>query len=242
MVENQSEEKIYFFDENDHEKVIEKVVKNRDKIVFRKVNISYIAAMKMLDHAIRGKNFEIIGYLIGHVCDDIMYVLDTFEIPIKGTDSRVEVAAGLEGAKIMEMTVANYEMNAKIGKTHPYIGWYHSHPGFGCWLSEIDVRTQRDLQMVNKTWLAIVVDPYKSIKDNMIDLGCFMLGTPEADMEVKPNLPTEWAKSFGNTEKKYYQLTHKYFCSGKEKEVFDLMAKNNWSEDLCVNMVKRVLW
>lgn len=22
------------------------------------------------------------------------------------------------------------------------MGWYHSHPGFGCWLSSVDVNTQ----------------------------------------------------------------------------------------------------
>ncbi len=23
------------------------------------------------------------------------------------------------------------------------VGWYHSHPGFGCWLSGVDVNTQQ---------------------------------------------------------------------------------------------------
>jgi len=23
------------------------------------------------------------------------------------------------------------------------VGWYHSHPGFGCWLSSVDVNTQQ---------------------------------------------------------------------------------------------------
>lgn len=23
------------------------------------------------------------------------------------------------------------------------VGWYHSHPGFGCWLSNVDVNTQQ---------------------------------------------------------------------------------------------------
>jgi 26S proteasome regulatory subunit N11 len=23
------------------------------------------------------------------------------------------------------------------------VGWYHSHPGFGCWLSSVDVQTQQ---------------------------------------------------------------------------------------------------
>ena len=39
------------------------------------------------------------------------------------------------------------ELMEKIGKGHQYVGWYHSHPGFGCWLSGI---TQKFMQMVNK--------------------------------------------------------------------------------------------
>ena len=23
------------------------------------------------------------------------------------------------------------------------VGWYHSHPGFGCWLSSVDINTQQ---------------------------------------------------------------------------------------------------
>jgi len=25
------------------------------------------------------------------------------------------------------------------------VGWYHSHPGFGCWLSGVDINTQQVL-------------------------------------------------------------------------------------------------
>jgi 26S proteasome regulatory subunit N11 len=27
------------------------------------------------------------------------------------------------------------------------VGWYHSHPGFGCWLSSVDVNTQNVSEM-----------------------------------------------------------------------------------------------
>ena len=29
-----------------------------------------------------------------------------------------------------------------MGRQENAIGWYHSHPGYGCWLSGIDVSTQ----------------------------------------------------------------------------------------------------
>jgi proteasome lid subunit RPN8/RPN11 len=28
------------------------------------------------------------------------------------------------------------------------VGWYHSHPGFGCWLSGVDINTQQVLLCV----------------------------------------------------------------------------------------------
>lgn len=31
------------------------------------------------------------------------------------------------------------------GKVENICGWYHSHPGYGCWLSGIDVQTQMTL-------------------------------------------------------------------------------------------------
>ena len=30
------------------------------------------------------------------------------------------------------------------------VGWYHSHPGFGCWLSGVDVNTQQSFEALNQ--------------------------------------------------------------------------------------------
>jgi COP9 signalosome complex subunit 5 len=29
-----------------------------------------------------------------------------------------------------------------VGRLENIVGWYHSHPGYGCWLSGIDCSTQ----------------------------------------------------------------------------------------------------
>ena len=47
--------------------------------------------------------------------------------------------------------------------THNIVGWYHSHPSYGCWLSGIDVNTQERFQKTADPFLAIVVDPIKSV-------------------------------------------------------------------------------
>ena len=35
------------------------------------------------------------------------------------------------------------DMLKQTHRPEPVVGWYHSHPGFGCWLSGIDINTQQ---------------------------------------------------------------------------------------------------
>jgi proteasome lid subunit RPN8/RPN11 len=42
-------------------------------------------------------------------------------------------------------SLANISANTWIYYYRPemVVGWYHSHPGFGCWLSGVDINTQQ---------------------------------------------------------------------------------------------------
>ena len=42
------------------------------------------------------------------------------------------------------------------------VGWYHSHPGYGCWLSAVDVQTQKSFEQTGERSVAVVVDPVQS--------------------------------------------------------------------------------
>lgn len=44
------------------------------------------------------------------------------------------------------------------------VGWYHSHPGFGCWLSGVDINTQQSFEALSERAVAVVVDPIQSVK------------------------------------------------------------------------------
>ncbi len=44
------------------------------------------------------------------------------------------------------------------------VGWYHSHPGFGCWLSGVDINTQQSFEALNQRAVSIVIDPIQSVK------------------------------------------------------------------------------
>ena len=52
-----------------------------------------------------------------------------------------------------------------MGRLENAIGWYHSHPGYGCWLSGIDVSTQMLNQQFQEPFVAIVVS-----RNNLIHL------------------------------------------------------------------------
>ena len=53
------------------------------------------------------------------------------------------------------------------------MGWYHSHPGYGCWLSGIDVGTQMAQQQYQDPFLAIVVDPHRTLAAGKVEIGAF---------------------------------------------------------------------
>jgi len=53
------------------------------------------------------------------------------------------------------------------------VGWYHSHPGYGCWLSGIDVSTQMLNQQYQEPFLAVVIDPTRTVSAGKIEIGAF---------------------------------------------------------------------
>ena len=61
----------------------------------------------------------------------------------------------------------------KVGRLENALGWYHSHPGYGCWLSGIDVGTQMLNQQYQEPWVAIVVDPIRTMSAGKVHLGAF---------------------------------------------------------------------
>ncbi len=52
------------------------------------------------------------------------------------------------------------------------VGWYHSHPGFGCWLSGVDINTQQSFEALSERAVAVVVDPIQSVKGKVKLCGC----------------------------------------------------------------------
>ncbi len=58
------------------------------------------------------------------------------------------------------------------------VGWYHSHPGFGCWLSGVDINTQQSFEALNQRAVAVVVDAVQSVKGKVV-IDAFRLISPQ---------------------------------------------------------------
>lgn len=91
----------------------------------------------MAMHARSGGNIEIMGNLQGYPMGDTMYVMDVYGLPVTASETRVN--ANQEAAPFM---IDHQEKCAQVDRPEFVCGWYHSHPGYGCWLSGIDVMTQ----------------------------------------------------------------------------------------------------
>jgi 26S proteasome regulatory subunit N11 len=76
------------------------------------------------------------GLLLGEFLDDYtVTVSDVFAMPQTATTVSVESVDPAYQANMIDLL-------QRVGfKSDVIVGWYHSHPGFGCWLSFVDVKT-----------------------------------------------------------------------------------------------------
>ena len=112
----------------------------------------------MTDHADAGylENKEVLGLLIGQILkdDEGVYVLasDSVTAGLVADDSSVKFKEeALEGL---------FDKNDRHSGS-AVVGWYHSHLGIGCFLSEVDIRTHTGL-FGDEAGFAVVIDPSDS--------------------------------------------------------------------------------
>ncbi|RCK58780.1 COP9 signalosome complex subunit 5 [Candida viswanathii] len=212
----------------------------QDVNYFKKTYISSLALMKMCIHAQLGGSIEIMGMLIGKIVGTSIVVMDVYRLPVEGTETRVNAQN-----EAYEYMVRYLEDNQRLGKREENIvGWYHSHPGYGCWLSGIDVSTQSLNQGFQDPYLAIVVDPVRTLKSGKVDIGAFRT-YPENHKPNKDggsggskkvgNLPKSKRKDFGSYSDKYYSLDIEIFTSALDDRVVDLLKDEDslsWMKNL----------
>ena len=81
------------------------------------------------------------------------------------------------------------DMLKQTGRGEMVVGWYHSHPGFGCWLSGVDINTQQAFENTHPRCVAVVIDPVQSVKGKVV-IDCFRLISPQAMMVGEPRQTT----------------------------------------------------
>ena len=115
------------------------------------VSISRNVLEKVGDHAKSTPNQQVVGVLIGKMSDQTIVVEDAVSGEIEAEVGR----ATLRGESIAK--IADDIINKKIPGN--VVGWYHSHPGYGIFMSDIDISTQGRLQQFSPYIVALVVDP-----------------------------------------------------------------------------------
>ncbi len=111
------------------------------------------------------KNFEkeIFGYLIGNILkwndqtyikiEEILFLLGAIHSEEYST-SQIEGTAGKYESKFGRLKKKRKSENLRV------VGWWHSHPGFGCFLSPTDLKTQ-EYFFPESYQVALVVDPVR---------------------------------------------------------------------------------
>lgn len=225
-------EEIYKYSREEQQEILARKPWTKDPHYFKHIKVSALALLKMVMHARSGGTLEVMGLMLGKVVGTTMVVMDVFALPVEGTETRVNAQA----AAYEYMT--QYIESAKlVGRLENAIGWYHSHPGYGCWLSGIDVTTQMVNQQFQEPFVAIVIDPTRTISAGKVNLGAFRTypkgyKPPHEGPSEYQTIPLSKIEDFGVHCKQYYALEVSYFKSSLDHKLLDSLWNKYWVNTL----------
>ncbi|KAI0883462.1 JAB1/Mov34/MPN/PAD-1 ubiquitin protease-domain-containing protein [Annulohypoxylon maeteangense] len=206
---------------------------------FQHVRISAVALIKMVMHARSGGSIEIMGIMQGYTDGDTIVVTDAFGLPVEGTETRVNAQDDALEYMVSYLSLCR----AQGSRQENPVGWYHSHPGYGCWLSGIDVGTQSMQQQFNDPFVAVVIDPDRTISAGRVEIGAFRT-FPDDYKPASPTasssggsaaVPLAKAEDFGAHASKYYSLEVSHFKSTLDSSLLDLLWSKYWVQTLSQN-------
>ncbi|EFJ33925.1 hypothetical protein SELMODRAFT_83505 [Selaginella moellendorffii] len=199
------------------------------------VYISSLALLKMLKHGRAGVPMEVMGLMLGDFVDEYtVRVVDVFAMPQSGTGVSVEAVDPVFQTKMMDML-------KQTGRSEMVVGWYHSHPGFGCWLSGVDINTQQSFEALNQRAVAVVVDPIQSVKGKVV-IDAFRLINPQTMMLGQE--PRQTTSNLGHLNKPsiqalihglnrhYYSIAINYRKTELEEKMLLNLHKKTWTDGL----------
>ncbi|KAK2962361.1 putative 26S proteasome non-ATPase regulatory subunit 14 like protein [Blattamonas nauphoetae] len=199
------------------------------------IQISSLALLKMLKHGRAGVPLEVMGLMLGSFVDDyVIKVDDVFAMPQSGTGVSVEAVDPVFQAEMLEML-------KKTGRSENVVGWYHSHPGFGPWLSNVDVQTQISFERLHPRCVAVVVDPVQSVRGKVVidafrSIPQMSLITGQEPRQTTSNLGHLMRPSYvslvhgcGTT---YYNMPIDYRKNTLEEQMLINLKQKEWVEGL----------
>ena len=131
------------------------------------------------------------------------------------------------------------DMLKQTGRAEMVVGWYHSHPGFGCWLSGVDMATQTSFEQLNQRAVAVVVDPVQSVKGKVvIDAFRMIAGQNNIMMMSMPTEPRQTTSNIGFLKKPTIQAR----IHGLDRHYYSLVIdwrKNELEEQMLMNLHKK---
>merc|ERR1711976_33799 len=169
--------------------------------------------------------------MLGELIDDYtIKVVDVFAMPQSGTGVSVEAVDPVFQQKMVDML-------AQTNRKETVVGWYHSHPGFGPWLSSVDVNTQQSFEQLNARAVAVVVDPVQSVKGKVV-IDAFRIINPQTRlMGIEPrqttsneghiHAPSIQAMIHG-LDRSYYSINISYKKNRREANMLKRYKKNSW--------------
>jgi len=202
------------------------------------VYISSLALLKMLKHGRAGVPLEVMGLMLGEFVDDYtVRCIDVFAMPQSGTGVSVEAVDPVFQTKMLDML-------KQTGRPEMVVGWYHSHPGFGCWLSGVDVNTQQSFESLNKRAVAVVIDPIQSVKGKVVIDAFRCINTQLLMFGQEPRQTTS---NVGHLHKPsiqalihglnrhYYSMPISYRKNELEQKMLLNVHKKTWTEGLSLS-------
>merc|ERR1719331_2612338 len=203
-----------------------------------KVQISSLSLLKMLKHGRAGVPMEVMGLMLGNFVDDYTITcVDVFAMPQHGTGVSVEAVDPVFQTNMLEML-------SQTGRKENVVGWYHSHPGFGCWLSSVDMHTQQSFEQLNQRAVAVVVDPVQSVKGKVV-IDAFRLISPQTLMLGQE--PRQTTSNLGHLNKPsiqalihglnrhYYSIAINYRKNELEEKMLLNLHKKKWGDGLLLD-------
>mmetsp|Transcript_25814 Transcript_25814/g.46778 ORF Transcript_25814/g.46778 Transcript_25814/m.46778 type:complete len:340 (-) Transcript_25814:385-1404(-) len=188
-----------------------------------------------------GNPIEVMGLLLGRpdpTSPHTLIVTDAYPLPIEGFETRV-IADDEDVVNHMLSLMESLENTRK----ESFMGWYHSHPfdvgvHSHCFLSQTDISTQLQWQRAEDPkgypFLAIVVDPLRSLAKGNPELKAFRAYPPEYTNPTQNQCPNgeiiheEQARleQWGSCWSSYYELDVEYFMSSGARNVLSTLTQN----------------